>query len=278
MKIDSLITKIITGAAPCVLGLDMGYSELPSEFMRGYSDKAEAVRAFNRVVIGTLADIIPAVSVNVPALLPYGTETVADAISFAREKGLFTIADAKCSGDVRAASAEAELYFDIMGADCVTVSPYFGTAGLLPILEKSKQEEKCVFVAAHSETGSPREVRELIAGTRSVYRVVCERASRLGEDRIGAMGYSTIGAMVGGVANSTLSELRRVHKNMLLLVTGYDGEKTAAHDINGAFDMRGLGGLVYVTRTITEPEGEGAYSERMRSSAEKVIRDLKLCF
>ncbi len=278
MKIDSLITKIMTGSAPCVLGLDIGYSSLPLEFMRVSSDKAEAVRAFNRVVIGTLADIVPAISVNVPALLPYGTETIADAISYAREKGLFTIADAKCSGDPRAAVGEAELYFDIMGADCVTVSPYFGTGGLLPLLEKSREDGKCIFVAAHSETGSPREVRELIAGTRSVYRVVCELASRMGENRIGQMGYSEIGAMVGGVANSTLAELRRIHKNMLLLITGYDGKKTTAHDINGAFDMRGLGGLVYVTRAITEPEGEGAYSERIREAAEKVIRDLRVCF
>ena len=278
MKIDSLITKLITGAAPCVLGLDMGYSELPLEFMRGTADKAEAVRAFNRVIIGTLSELIPAVSVNVSALLPYGTETVADAISYAREKGLFTIADAKFSGDENEAAAAAELYFDIMGADCMTVSPYFGFDGLAPIFEKCRTAEKSVFVTAHSDTGSPRDVQELVAGTRSVYRVVCEKAAHLGEDTVGTVGYSSIGIAVGGLPNSTLSELRRVHKNTLLLVTGYDGRKTAAHDINGAFDLRGLGGLAYVTRAITEAEGAGAYSERIRISAENVIRDLRLCF
>ena len=278
MKLDSLMTKIALGAAPCVLGLDMGYSSLPLEFMRGYADKAEAVRAFNRVLIGTVCDIIPAISVNVAALLPYGTETVLDAISYAKEKGLFTIADAKCSGDPVAAASEAELYFDIFDADCVTVSPYFGTDGLAPIFEKSREMEKSVFVVAHSEYGSPREVRELIAGTRSVYRVVCEKVSHLGDDRVGDMGYSEIGLSVGGVKNTVLSELRRTYKKTPMLITGYDGEKTAARDINGAFDIRGLGGLVYVTRAITEPCGDDAYSEKVRRAAEETVRELKLCF
>ncbi len=278
MKIDSLMTKIALGSAPCILGLDMGYSSLPLEFMRGYTDKGEAVRAFNRVLISTVCDIIPAVSVNVPALLPYGVETVLDAISYANEKGLFTIADAKCSGDPVAANAEAELYFDKMNADCVTVSPYFGTDGLAPIFEKSKAMGKCVFVAVHSEYGSPREVRELIAGTRSVYRAVCERVNNLAEERVGDMGYSEIGIMCGGVQNPVLSELRRVYKKLPMIITGYDGKKVSARDINGAFDLRGLGGLVYVTRVITEAGGEGAYSERVRRAAEETVRELKLCF
>lgn len=278
MEISELITKIITGAAPCVLGLDVGYSELPGEFMRGHADKAEAVRAFNRLVINTLSDIVPAISVNVEALMPYGIETVADAISYAKEKGLFTIADVKCSGEPRAAEASAELYFDTIDADCITVSPYYGTAGVAPILEKSKKEKKSVFVLAHSDSGTPQDVQDLVTGVRTVYRAVCERASRWGEKRVGSIGYSDIGIIIGGVPNSVLAELRRTYKKMLFLITGYDGDKTRGHDINGAFDMRGLGGLVYVTREITLAKGSGAYSERIRNAAEEVVKDLRVCF
>ncbi len=275
MKIDSLMTKIAMGASPCVLGLDMGYSELPLEFMRAYSDKGDAVRNFNRTLISTLCDIIPAVSVNVSALLPYGIETVHDAISYAKEKGLFTIADAKCSGEPKGARAAAELYFDTMGADCITVCPYFGTDGLSPIFERS---DKSVFVTARAEYGSPSEVSDLVAGVRSIWRAVMERTNRLAEGRVGQMGYSEIGVSLGGVSNATFSELRRMYKKMPFLVTGYDGGKVAARDISGAFDMKGLGGLVYVSRVITEPEGEGAYSERVRTAAEKLARELKICF
>ncbi len=278
MNLDALITKIITGAAPCVLELDLGYSSLPMEFMRGYTDKSEAVRAFNRVVIGTVSDLVPAVSVNVQALLPYGVETIADAVSFAKEKGLFAIADARVSGDEMAAKASAELYFDIMGADCVTVSPYFGIATYAPLFEKAEKEDKCVLVTAHSQDGNSDELSNLVAGMRPVYRAVCEKTAHFSSSAIGKMGYSRIGISLGGLPNSTLGELRRAYKDVLFLVTGYDGYETEAHDINAAFDMRGLGALCSVGRVITAPSGDGAYSERLRKRAEEVIRDLKLCF
>lgn len=275
MKIDSLMTKIAMGASPCVLGLDMGYSELPLEFMRTYSDKADAVRHFNRTVISAVCDIIPAVSINVAALLPYGTETLADAISYAKEKGLFTIADVKCNGEPRGALSAAELYLDTMNADCITVCPYFGTDGLASVFERA---DKSVFVVARAEYGSPSEVSDLVAGTRSVWRAVMEKTNRLAEKNVGQMGYSEIGAALGGIPNATFSELRRMYKKMPFLVTGYDGEKVASRDISGAFDMKGLGGFVYVSRTLTEPEGEGAYSERLHAAAEKLARELKICF
>lgn len=275
MKIDSLMTKIAMGASPCILGLDMGYAELPLEFMRAYSDKADAVRNFNRAVIGAICDIIPAVSVNVAALLPYGTETVADAISYAKEKGLFTIADAKCNGEPKGALAAAELYLDTMDADCITVCPYFGLEGLAPIFERG---DKSVFVVARAEYGSPSEVSDLVAGTRSIWRAVMERTNRIAEKNAGQMGYSEIGVSLGGISNATFAELRRMYKKMPFMITGYDGEKIAARDISGAFDMKGLGGLVYVSRVLTEPDGEGAYSERLHTAAEKLARELKICF
>lgn len=278
MELSELITKIITGASPCVLGLDMGYSELPAEYMRGRADKGEAVREFNRMLINTVSDIIPAISVNVGALMPYGIETVADAVSYAKEKGLFAIADAKCVGDPVSAEGMAEFVFDTLGADCVTVCPYYGMAGLSPFFEKSKKEKKTVFVVAHSDTGTPQDVQELVAGVRAVYRAVCEKASRCGEKRVNSMGYSDIGIMVGGVPNGVLSDIRRAHKKTMMMITGYDGVRTRAHDINGAFDMRGLGGLVYVSRAISEPDGRGAYSERVRKAAEETVHDLKVCF
>lgn len=275
MKMDSLITKIAMGAAPCVFGLDMGYTSLPLEFMRAYSDKADAVRNFNRTIISALCDVVPAVSVNVAALLPYGTETIADAISYAKEKGLFTIADAKVGGDPDEMRVAAELYFDTMGADCITVCPYFGTEGLAPVFER---EDKSVIVVARAEYGSPSDVCDLVAGTRSVWRAVMEKANRFAEERVGNMGYSEVAVSLGGISNATLAELRRTYKKMPFLITGYDGEKVASRDIGGAFDLKGLGGLVYVSRIITEPEGEGAYSERIHAAAEKLARELKICF
>ncbi|MBQ8003608.1 MAG: orotidine-5'-phosphate decarboxylase [Oscillospiraceae bacterium] len=276
MNLDMLVMNIIKGKAPCIVGLDVGKEDLPHEFAG--ENAAASVRAFNRAVIDAVSELVPAIAVNVPALLPYGIDTVADAISYAKEKGMFTVADAKCCGDPVSSQAEAEFYFNKLGADCVTVSPYFGAAGLSPFFEKCAEESKSVFVLARSERGTPQDFQELMAGLRTVYRAVCEKVALWGDKRTGDMGYSDIGVMLGGVENRTLAELRRVYKKTLLLLTGYDGKKVSAHDLNGAFDMRGLGGLVYVTRAITLPSGDGALSEKVKAAAETVCRDLRLCF
>ena len=84
--------------------------------------------------------------------------------------------------------------------------------------------------------------------------------------------------MIGGVPNKTLQELRRTYKKTFFLITGYDGDKVSAHDLNGAFDIKGLGGLVCVSRAITLPQGEGKLSDRIKAATENVARDLKLCF
>ena len=276
MTIDTLIMKIITGKAPCVVGLDIGKGELPECFSG--ADVSENIRLFNRTVIDAVCELVPAISVNIPALLPYGVSVIKDTVSYAKEKELFVIADAKCSGDPAASHAEAEFYFDTLGADCVTVSPYFGAAGLAPFFEKAEEKNGSVFVLSRSDGGSPQDFQELMAGLRTVYRAVCEKAAMWGDKRTGDMGYSDIGVMLGGIDNKTLSELRRTYKKMLFLLTGYDGEKVSAHDLTGAFDMRGLGGLVYVTRPITAPSGVGDFAERVKAATEVVCRDLRLCF
>ena len=276
MNFDMLITKTITGKAPCVVGLDVGYSELPEEF-KG-EDEASSVKAYNRAVIDAVCETVPAIAVNTAALLRYGIDTISDAIAYAREKELFTIADAKCSGDPASSESEAEFYYDMLGADAVTVSPYYGAEGLAPFFEKAATDNKSVFVLSHSERGTATDVQELMAGIRMVYRAVCEKVAIWGEKRAGDMGYSDIAVMIGGVSNSVLRELRRTCKKTMFLLTGYDGKKTSGHDLGGAFDMRGLGGLVYVTRPITLAEGDGEVAVRTSMAAQEVSRDLRLCF
>ena len=133
MNLDTLISKTITGKAPCVVGLDVSADELPSAFCN--ENEVVAVRTYNRAVIDAVCELVPAISVNFSVLIRYGLGTVADAVSYAKEKGLFTIIDAKCSGEPVASKAEAKLFFEELDADCVTVSPFYGASGLVPFFE-----------------------------------------------------------------------------------------------------------------------------------------------
>lgn len=278
MNLDTLITKIITGKSPCIVSLDVSFPELPVEFKEKYKDEKEAVSVFCKTVIDSVCDSVAAISVNIPVFLKYGTGFLIEIFSYAKEKELYVIADAKCSGDSVSGSAEADFFLETLDADAVTLMPYYGMEGLSEFFEKCEELGKSAFVVSHSEFGSPQDVQELMAGMRMVYRAVCEKVSLRGAKREGNNGYSDIGVMIGGVSNKTLQELRRTYKKMFFLLTGYDGDKVSAHDLNGAFDIRGLGGLVLVSRRITTPLGEGDLSERIKLAAQEVSRDLKLCF
>lgn len=276
MTIDSLVLAIIKKGNPCALSLDVGYEDLPEAFKR--EDKKASVTEFNRRVIDITSDIIPAAAVNISSLIRYGTDAVFDTVSYAREKGLFTIADAKCSGEPTAAKADAELYYDIFGFDCITASPYYGTEGLMPFIERCRTREKSMFVLSHSENGSPAEFQELMAGMRMLYRAACERAYLWNEKTEGDMGYGSIGVMLGGVPREVLREFRNSYKSMMFLLTGYDGKKNDSESISPAFDLRGLGGLASVGRMITLPKCEDGWESGVRESAERVRKDLRLCF
>lgn len=278
MNQDMLITKIITGKAPCAVALDVSFSEIPDDFKEKVGNEKETVTAFCKMIIDSVCNSVAAISVNIPIFLKYGAEFLSDVFSYAKEKELYLIADAKCSGDPVSAESEAVFFFEYLNADAVTLSPYYGMEGLSPFFEKCESLGKSVFVVSHSETGSPRDVQELMAGMRMVYRAVCEKINLRGEKRVGNNGFSDIGVMIGGIPNKTLQELRRTYKKMFFLLTGYDGDKVSAHDLNGAFDIRGLGGLVMVSRRITTPLGEGELSEHIKLAAEEVSKDLKLCF
>ncbi len=276
MTLDSLVLSIIKKGNPCAVHLDVGYDELPQEFR--LDDKAKSVIEFNRRVIDTVHDITPAVSVNTPSLMRYGTDAVADVVSYAREKKMFAIADAKCSGEPVSSKAEAEFYYDSLGFDCVTVVPYYGSDGLKPFIERCKTREKSMFVVSHSDNGSPTEFQELMAGMRMLYRAACERAFLWNEKTEGNMGYGSIGVMLGGLPREVLREFRNSYKNMPFLLTGYDGKRNSAESISPAFDLRGLGGIASVGRLITLPQTDGDWKEAVRTSAENVQKDLRLCF
>ncbi|MBQ7118695.1 MAG: orotidine-5'-phosphate decarboxylase [Oscillospiraceae bacterium] len=278
MNQDMLITKIITGKAPCSVVLDVPEAEIPCDFKEKFNDAQVAVSAFCKTVIDSVCDNVAAVSVKTPVFSRYGTEFLSEIFSYAKGKGLYTIADAKCSGDPVSAKEEATFFLETLDADAITLSPYLGVESLYPFFEKCEDLGKSAFIVSHSEEGAPRDVQELMAGMRMVYRAVCEKVSLRGEKRTGQNGYSDIGIMIGGVSNKILQELRRTYKKTFFLLTGYDGNKVSAHDLNGAFDIRGLGGLVCVSRAITMPPGDGELSERIKLATEEMSKDLKLCF
>ena len=117
----------------------------------GLKGACEAIWQFNVGLIDALCDVVPAVkpqSAYYENLGWQGMEMLERTIRYAREKGLFVIADIKRGdiGSTAAAYAEGWLsgapiegqVFKSFDADCVTLNGYMGSDSIKPFLEAAK--------------------------------------------------------------------------------------------------------------------------------------------
>ena len=152
MIFDKLIEKIIEMQNPTCAGLDTSLSYLPEEMRAGVKDfqgAAEAVLSFNKGMIDCLCDVVPAVKVQIAyyeALGAAGIDCFVKTCAYAKEKGLFVIADAKRNDIGATASRYAEAFLgegefgEALPADLLTVNGYLGSDGILPFLEACKTQ------------------------------------------------------------------------------------------------------------------------------------------
>lgn len=104
--IDNLIDKIKEKNNPTVMGLDPRYDMVPNcirlKYSKDLEGAAKAVLEFNKALIDSVYDIIPAVKPQIAfyeMLGTYGIRAFEETCKYAKEKGLVVIADAK-RGDI----------------------------------------------------------------------------------------------------------------------------------------------------------------------------------
>ncbi len=271
MSMDRLIEKIIVKGNPTVVGLDPNLKNIPPYLVEKHIKEhgetlkaaAEAIYEFNVGLIDALCDIVPAVKPQSAYYEMYGVEGIMAlkrTMDYAKSKGMYVILDVK-RGDIGStASAYADAYLgsvkvgesviEPFAADCVTVNGYLGSDGVLPFVERCKENGKSIFVLVKTSNPSSNELQDLVAGTRTIYQVMAEKTNLWGEDLVGKNGYSDVGFVVGATHPTQLLELRRAHPQQFFLVPGYGAQGATARDLAGAFDRRGLGAIVNSSRGI----------------------------
>jgi len=271
MSMDRLIEKIIVKGNPTVVGLDPNLKNIPPYLLEKHVKEhgetlkaaAEAIYEFNVGLIDALYGIVPAVKPQSAYYEMYGVEGInalKRTMDYAKSKGMYVILDVK-RGDIGStASAYADAYLgsvkvgetviEPFAADCITVNGYLGSDGVLPFVERCKENGKSIFVLVKTSNPSSNELQDLVAGTRTIYQVMAEKTNLWGEDLVGKNGYSDVGFVVGATHPTQLLELRRAHPRQFFLVPGYGAQGATARDLAGAFDRRGLGAIVNSSRGI----------------------------
>ena len=272
MSFDVLQEKIREKKNPTVAGLDARIEYVP-EYIRkeafekygvGLKGAVEALWQFNVGLIDALCDIVPAVkpqSAYYENLGWQGMEMLERTIRYAKEKGLFVIADIK-RGDIGStATAYAEGWlsgapiegqvFKSFDADCVTLNGYMGSDSIKPFLEAAKGEDKCAFVLVKTSNPGSGELQDVKAADgRTIYEVMGELNEQIAAGTEGKYGFTMAGAVTGATYPQQIQDLRARLPHTFFLVPGYGAQGGTAADVKYAFNEKGHGAIVNSSRGI----------------------------
>ena len=181
-------------------------------------------------------------------------------VAYAKEKGMFVIADIK-RGDIGStATAYAEGWlsgapiegqlFKSFDADCVTLNGYMGGDSIKPFLDAAKTEDKCVFVLVKTSNPGSGQLQDVRATGRSVYEVMGDLNEIIATGTEGKYGYTMAGAVTGATYPADIEALRKRLSKTFFLVPGYGAQGGTAADVKFAFDQYGHGAIVNSSRGI----------------------------
>lgn len=270
---DRLTERITALSNPTVLGLDPLAEYIPEEMLEYWGSQVEdksmatamAVYDFNRMLIDATCDIIPAVKPQFAYYEMYGVhgmEALRRTISYAKEKGMLVIADAKRNdiGSTAAAYANAiigetalwdQTVTAMNDADAVTLNAYLGIDGIKPFIDVAKSKGKGMYILVRTSNPSAGDFQDLrMEDGHTLYEKVAEKVASWGEDLVGESGYSSVGAVVGATWPEQAAALRVMMPKTLILVPGYGAQGGSADSAAVNFDVNGNGAIVNASRSL----------------------------
>ena len=279
--INKLIEEISKKNAPIVVGLDPNLSMIPEHIMKKAIEEkgetleaaAEAVFLFNKGIIDSTYDLIPAVKPQIAMYEQFGVPGVAafkKTVDYAKEKGLVIIGDVK-RGDIGSTSTayaighlgsikigNTEIVpFD---EDFATINPYLGSDGVKPFIDVCKERNKGIFVLVKTSNPSSGEFQDREIDGRPLYELVGEKVREWGDSFMGDS-YSYVGAVVGATYPEMGAKLRKIMPRTLILVPGYGAQGGKGSDLKAFFNEDKLGAIVNSSRGIIAAYKQEKYSK-----------------
>ena len=287
--IQKLINNIVAKDAPIVVGLDPTLKFIPEtllkesyeEFGANLKGVSEAIWKFNKAIIDSTYDLIPAVKPQIAMYEQFGlpgVEVFKRTVDYCKEKGLIVIGDVK-RGDIGSTSTAYAIghlgTVEIEGKtflpfdeDFATVNPYLGTDGVKPFVDICNANDRGIFVLVKTSNPSSGEFQERIIDGKPLYEHVADKVNEWGAASMDG-NYSNVGAVVGATYPEQCKILREKMPNVFILVPGYGAQGGKGADLVHFFNKDGLGAIINSSRGII-----AAYqNEKYASFGEKNFAD-----
>ena len=297
--IKKLVDKIVETNAPIVVGLDPMMSYIPEhitkkafdEFGETLEGAAEAIWQYNKGIIDTTYDLIPAVKPQIAMYEQFGVPGLVafdKTVKYAKEKDLVVIGDVK-RGDIGSTSAAyatghlgkvqiGSKSYSTFDEDFATVNPYLGTDGIKPFVDVCKEEKKGIFILVKTSNPSSGEFQDRMIDGRPLYEWVGEKVAEWGADCMGDE-YSYIGAVVGATYPEMGKVLRKIMPKSYILVPGYGAQGGQGKDLVHFFNEDGLGAIVNSSRGIIAAYQQEKYArfgaENFADASRAAVLDMK---
>ena len=300
---DRLCNAVRTKKTPLIVGIDPVYARLPQEIRthRQMNDEFDAAAAVDAIfdyctqVMRIVAPMVPAVKINIAFFERYfweGLETYYNLVAEAEELGLEVIGDVKrgdightaeCYAAAHLENSELTGLEDMVAPDAVTVNGYLGIDGIEPFAAAATEQGKGVFVLVRTSNPSAAAIQDFAdADGKRLYERVAEVVAEVANvpQRIGAMGYSNIGMVVGGTSAQVAGDLRYKYPNMWILVPGYGSQGATAANCIKFCRADGSGAIINASRSIIYAYEKPQYREQCgsdwRRCVEQAVIDAKV--
>ncbi len=279
---EALLGEVERKRNPSAVGLDPEFAKLPDCLKGGIVESPQsasaAVLEFNKVIIDSVRDIVPAVKLQSAFYEMHGAAGVRalwETAEYAKSRGLVVIGDLKRNdiGNTCRAYSKAYLYRDSPFGS-ITVNPYLGSDGIEPFLEDVRENGKGIFVLVKTSNPSSGDIQDLDAGGRKVYERVAELVGRWGSESTGSNGYSSVGAVVGATYPQEAASLRKLMPKSIFLVPGYGAQGGSARDVMPCFNGDGLGAVICSSRGIIFASRGDDFGEAAKQAALKMKSDI----
>lgn len=300
--INVLVEEIKKKDAPIVVGLDPTLKLIPENVLKkNYKEYganllgvSKAIVEYNKALIDSFYDLVPAVKPQIAMYEQFGLEGLAafkETVDYAKEKGLVVIGDVK-RGDIGSTSESYALghlgaveiegkRFAAFNEDFATVNPYFGIDGIKPFVDVCAKEKKGIFLLVKTSNPSSGEFQDRLIEGKPLYEHVAEKVNEWGSTLMGDS-YSYVGAVVGATYPEMGKALRKVMPKAYILVPGYGAQGGTAEGLKPYFNEDGLGAIVNSSRGIIgaykqekyAKYGEAAYAEAARAAVIDMKEDI----
>jgi orotidine-5'-phosphate decarboxylase len=209
------IRSAAVGSVLC-LGLDPDPSTLPP----GFSKDLAGVERFAMLVVDAASPFAAAIKPNLAFFEAFGAGGMAalERIRARLPADLPVVADAK-RGDISSTAARhAAALFDWLGADAVTINPYVGAEGLVPLLARV---DRFAYVLCRTSNPGAAEIQNLVVEADDASGAPAEALHLRVARRVATWGPGgTVGLVVGATAAAELAAVRAVVPGLPVLVPG----------------------------------------------------------